>query len=75
MQELIQKLKEQHDLNPEQSKQILNTIKNFIVEKFPMVGGMVDNIFPNDGDTKTDDKSGGGGFGNITDQLGGMFGK
>ena len=46
MNELIQKLQEQHGLQPEQSHGILNTIKNFIKEKFPMAAGTLDSIFP-----------------------------
>ncbi len=46
MQELIEKLQNIHGLSSEQSHGILNTIKDFIKEKFPMVGGAIDNIFP-----------------------------
>lgn len=46
MEELIQKLQEVHGLSAEQSHGILNTIAGFIKEKFPMVGGAIDNIFP-----------------------------
>ena len=45
MQELIKKLQDNHGLTTEQSYGILNTIKEFIKEKFPMVGGAVDNLF------------------------------
>src|SRR5678810_975905 len=46
MQELLDKLKNVHGLSTEQSHGILNTIKEYIKEKFPMVGGAVDNLFP-----------------------------
>lgn len=46
MQELIQKLKDLHGLQPEKSYQVLNTIKDFIKDKFPMMAGAVDNLFP-----------------------------
>ena len=46
MQELIEKLKKGHGLTPEQSYGVLNTIKDFIIEKFPMAEGMLDNFFP-----------------------------
>lgn len=57
MQELIKKLQVEHGLDPQKSHQILNTIKNFIVEKFPMVGGAVENLFGSDntGTTATGD--------------------
>ena len=45
MEELIQKLQSIHGLSAEQSHSILNTITSFIKEKFPMVGGAVDNLF------------------------------
>jgi hypothetical protein len=53
MQELFQKLQNEHGLNPEQSQGILNTIKNFITEKFPMFGGAIDNLFERDGEGST----------------------
>lgn len=46
MQELIEKLIKGHGLTPEQSYGVLNTIKDFIIEKFPMAAGMLDNFFP-----------------------------
>ena len=45
MEELIKKLQAQHNLSPEQSQAILNTITGFIKEKFPMVSGAIDNLF------------------------------
>jgi hypothetical protein len=48
MDELIQKLQSVHGLSAEQSHGILNTITTFIKEKFPMVGGAIDNLFQSD---------------------------
>ncbi|MGI8952301.1 MAG: hypothetical protein ACR2FN_12060 [Chitinophagaceae bacterium] len=45
MEELIQKLQNMHGLSAEQSHEILNTIAQYIKEKFPMLGGAVDNLF------------------------------
>lgn len=45
MEELIKKLQDIHGLSAEQSHGILNTITGFIKEKFPMVGGAIDNLF------------------------------
>lgn len=45
MQELIDKLKTEAGLTEEQAKQAISTIKNFIVEKFPMLEGAVNNLF------------------------------
>ncbi|MEO6638710.1 MAG: hypothetical protein ABIN25_10550 [Ginsengibacter sp.] len=38
-------MQESHGLSAEQSHGILNTITNFVKEKFPMVGGAIDNLF------------------------------
>lgn len=46
MQELIEKLKSLHGLSNEQASGVLQTVSNFIKEKYPMVAGAVDNIFP-----------------------------
>lgn len=53
MEELIKKLQDNHGLTAEQSYEILNTIKEFIKEKFPMVGGAVDNLFQNNNEGNT----------------------
>ena len=45
MQELIDKLKAEAGINDEQAKQAIATIKSFVVEKFPMLEGAIDNIF------------------------------
>jgi len=45
MQELIDKLKTEAGLTDEQAKQAIKTIKNFVVEKFPMLEGAVNNVF------------------------------
>lgn len=45
MQELIDKLKAEAGLTDEQAKQALNTIKSYVVDKFPMLEGAVDSMF------------------------------
>ena len=45
MQELIEKLKSEAGLNDEQAKKAIETIKNYVVEKFPMLEGAVGNMF------------------------------
>lgn len=45
MDELIQRLQKNHGLSAEQSYGVLNTITDYVKEKFPMVGGAVDNLF------------------------------
>ena len=46
MEELIQKLQDVHGLSADQAHGILNTITGYVKEKFPMVSGAIDNIFP-----------------------------
>jgi nucleoid DNA-binding protein len=48
MQELIDKLKAEAGLTDEQAKKAVETVKNFVVEKFPMLEGAVNNIFGGD---------------------------
>jgi nucleoid DNA-binding protein len=45
MNELIERLKTDAGLTPEQAAKAIETITNFVKEKFPMLGGAVDNIF------------------------------
>ena len=45
MQELIEKLKTEAGLSDEQAQQALTTIKNYVVEKFPMLEGAVGSLF------------------------------
>jgi nucleoid DNA-binding protein len=48
MQELIEKLKAEAGLTDEQAKKAVEAVKNFVVEKFPMLEGAVSNIFGGD---------------------------
>lgn len=45
MQELIDRLKETAGITDEQAAKALEAIKDFVKEKFPMLGGAVDNMF------------------------------
>jgi hypothetical protein len=45
MQELIDKLKSEAGLTDDQAKKAIETIKNYVVEKFPMLEGAVGNLF------------------------------
>ncbi len=45
MQELIDRLTQNAGLSAEQATKALETIKDFVKEKFPMLGGAVDNMF------------------------------
>ena len=48
MKELIEKLKTEAGLTEEQAKKAVDTIKNYVVEKFPMLEGAVNNVFGGD---------------------------
>ncbi|HEU4470288.1 MAG TPA: hypothetical protein VFR58_04325 [Flavisolibacter sp.] len=43
--ELIEKLKGQAGLSDEQAQKVIETIKNFVVDKYPMLSGAVNNMF------------------------------
>jgi len=45
--ELVDRLKTQVGLSDDQANQVVNTIKNFVIEKYPMLQGAVGNIFGN----------------------------
>ncbi len=45
MQEIINRLVQEAGITPEQAALSLETIKNYVKEKFPMLGGAVDNMF------------------------------
>ena len=47
MQDLIEKLKTDAGLSDEQAKKAIETIKNYVIEKFPMLEGAVGNLFGN----------------------------
>ena len=47
MEELIEKLKAEAGLSDDQAKKAIETIKNYVVEKFPMLEGAVGNLFGN----------------------------
>jgi len=45
MQELIDKIKAEAGVNDEQATKALAAIKSYIIEKYPMLEGMVGNFF------------------------------
>jgi hypothetical protein len=45
MQELITRLIEKAGISADQAAKSIDTIKDFVKEKFPMLGGAVDNMF------------------------------
>ena len=49
MNELIDKMVSGAGISPEQAAKALEVIKDFVKEKFPMLGGAVDNILQGPG--------------------------
>lgn len=45
MQELLDKLQNVNGLSEVQAKEVLKTITEYVKDKFPMLGGAVDNLF------------------------------
>ena len=45
MNELIERLVKEANITPEQAAKTLETISSYVKEKFPMLGGAVDNLF------------------------------
>ena len=53
MQELITRLTEKAGISAEQATKTIDTIKEFVKEKFPMLSGAVDNMFAGSADSAT----------------------
>jgi hypothetical protein len=51
MNELVERLKNNAGLTDEQAKKVLETIKDFVTEKFPMLAGAVDNLLGSTGNS------------------------
>jgi len=45
MNELVERLIKEANLDPKQAQKAIETIASFVKEKFPMLGGAVDQIF------------------------------
>lgn len=43
--ELVERLKSGANLSDEQAQKVLETIKGFVVEKYPMLSGAVNSMF------------------------------
>ena len=53
MQELITRLTEKAGISADQANKAIDTIKEFVKEKFPMLSGAVDNMFASSADNVT----------------------
>ena len=63
MNEIVERLTKEANLSPEQAQKAIETIANFVKEKFPMIGGAVDQIFTSSGESGSTGGAGFGGFG------------
>ncbi len=52
MQELINRLTEKAGISTDQANKAIETIKDFVKEKFPMMAGAVDNLFAGSSETQ-----------------------
>ena len=43
--ELVERLKTNAGLSDEQAEKVMETMKDFVVEKYPMLSGAVNNVF------------------------------
>ncbi|HJW18264.1 MAG TPA: hypothetical protein VJ499_14130 [Flavisolibacter sp.] len=43
--ELVDKIKSEVGLSDEQAQKVIETIKDFVIEKYPMLSGAVNNVF------------------------------
>lgn len=50
MNELISKMVKEANITEEQAVLALQSVKAFVKEKFPMLGGAIDNLFGGNGD-------------------------
>ena len=60
MQDLISRISSEVGISEDQSKKVLNVISDFIKEKYPAVGGMMDNLLSQQGSKDNDDEETGG---------------
>jgi hypothetical protein len=77
MQELITLLTEKAGISPEQASKVLDTVKDFVKDKFPMMSGAVDNLLGGDSkpaETGAKAEAGGDFLSEATDKLSNLFG-
>jgi hypothetical protein len=60
MQDLISRISSEVGISEDQSKKVLTVISDFIKEKYPAVGGMMDNLLSQQGSKDNDDEETGG---------------
>jgi hypothetical protein len=75
MQELIDKLTEKAGISTDQAHKAIDTIKDFIKEKFPMMAGAVDNFLPGSGHVETMNSTGNAASTATTTASGGVMDK
>ena len=74
MQELITRLTEKAGISTDQANKALETIKDFVKEKFPMMAGAVDNLFGSAAEAKNATIKAAEVFDDVKEKLSSMFG-
>lgn len=76
MQELITLLTEKAGISADQAAKVLDTVKDFVKDKFPMMAGAVDNLLGGDAKPESGAKPEGGSdfLSDATDKLSNLFG-
>lgn len=72
VQDLINQIVEKTGVPADKAQQVLGVVANFVKQKYPMVGGQIDNILGTGGQSGTDTNTGSGS--NFMGDIGGKLG-
>jgi hypothetical protein len=70
VQDLINQIVEKTGIPADKAQQVLNVVASFVKQKYPMVGGQIDNILGSKGSDPGNDSS----AGNFMSDIGGKMG-
>ena len=73
VQDLINQIVEKTGVPADKAQQVLGVVANFVKQKYPMVGGQIDNILGTTGGQSGGDGGAGGGS-NFMSDIGGKMG-
>lgn len=73
VQELVSQIVEKTGIPADKAQQVLGVVANFVKQKYPMVGGQIDNILGTSGKQGGND-AGTGGASNFMGDIGGKLG-
>jgi hypothetical protein len=74
VQDLINQIVEKTGVPADKAQQVLGVVANFVKQKYPMVGGQIDNMLGTSGGQGGSDASAGGGANNFMGDIGGKLG-